>query len=133
MTITVTGLTAAKMQEIVDLTVSGASVNGSGELILQLTGGGTVNAGFVIGPTGDTGPAGDVSLATMQAADQAVLDTPVTTDRLANLAVTEGKLASNAVTAAKISNNAVTSTKVNFIFRQSATPTGIVGGIWFET
>lgn len=48
---TVTGYTAAKMQEIIDETVSGAHITGD-NLILELTGGDTVDAGNVRGPIG---------------------------------------------------------------------------------
>lgn len=57
---TVTGFTAEKMQAIIDETVSGAHIAGD-DLILELTGGGTVNAGNVRGATGPTGPTGDVA------------------------------------------------------------------------
>jgi len=57
----VTGLTAARMQEIVDASVVSGSVDGSGHLILHTHDGGTVDAGDVIGPQGDPGPTGPVS------------------------------------------------------------------------
>lgn len=52
---TVTGLTAERMQEIIDTTVVGATIV-SGDLILELYDGSTINAGNVEGPVG---PAGD--------------------------------------------------------------------------
>src|SRR5882762_851012 len=57
----VTGLTAARTQEIVDASVVSGSVDGSGHLILHTHDGGTVDAGDVIGPQGDPGPTGPVS------------------------------------------------------------------------
>ena len=54
----VTGLTAAKMQEIADASVVTGTVNLSGHLILTTSGGSTVDAGDVTGPTGPTGPMG---------------------------------------------------------------------------
>jgi len=56
----VTGYTAQKMQEIIDDTVSGAHITGD-DLILELTGGGTVNAGNVRGPAGPTGGIDDAA------------------------------------------------------------------------
>jgi hypothetical protein len=58
---TITGLTAAAMQAIVDGTVVSGAVNGSGHLILTLHDGSTIDAGNVkgdTGATGGTGPAG---------------------------------------------------------------------------
>src|SRR5258705_7201658 len=54
----VTGLTAARMQVIADASIVSGTVNGSGHLILTKSGGGTVDAGDVIGPPGPTGAAG---------------------------------------------------------------------------
>jgi hypothetical protein len=54
MTVTITGYTAEKMQEIIDDTVSGAHIDGD-DLILDLTGGGEINAGDVRGPIGPAG------------------------------------------------------------------------------
>ena len=57
---TVTGFTAQRMQEIEDNTVvSGTVVDG--DLILTKQDGSTINAGAVQGPTGATGPTGDVA------------------------------------------------------------------------
>jgi hypothetical protein len=55
---TITGLTAAAMQAIVDGTVVSGSVNGSGHLILTLHDGSTIDAGNVKGDTGATGATG---------------------------------------------------------------------------
>jgi microcystin-dependent protein len=58
---TVTGLTAAAMQDIADASIVSGTVNLGGHLILTKSGGGTQDAGSVQGPTGvkgDTGPAG---------------------------------------------------------------------------
>lgn len=51
----VTGYTAAKMEAELDEVITGATVNGSGDLILTKRGGGSVNAGHVVGPTGEDG------------------------------------------------------------------------------
>lgn len=48
---TVTGLTAAKMQEIANASVVSGVVNGSGSLILSTHGGAQIDAGQVIDPT----------------------------------------------------------------------------------
>jgi len=56
---TVTGLTAARMQEIIDATVVSAHITGD-DLILVLHDATEVNAGDVRGPIGPQGPAGDV-------------------------------------------------------------------------
>ena len=56
---TVTGLTAEKMQEIVDTTIVGAHINGD-DLILELYDSTEINAGNVRGPQGIQGPAADV-------------------------------------------------------------------------
>lgn len=53
---TVTGVTADRMQEILDGTIASAAVV-AGHLILTRFDGTTVDAGSVIGPTGPTGPA----------------------------------------------------------------------------
>lgn len=55
---TITGLTSAAMQAIVDGTIASGSVNGSGHLILTKHDGTTIDAGNVVGPTGATGAAG---------------------------------------------------------------------------
>jgi microcystin-dependent protein len=55
---TVDGLTAAKMQEIADASVVSGTVNGSGHLILETSGGDTSDAGLVVGAAGATGPTG---------------------------------------------------------------------------
>jgi microcystin-dependent protein len=54
----VTGMTAAKMTEIANATVTTGAVDDSGHLILTTAGGSTVDAGDVIGPTGATGATG---------------------------------------------------------------------------
>lgn len=54
---TVTGLTAERMQEIIDKTIVDADVVG-GNLILTLEDETTINAGAVTGPQGPQGPAG---------------------------------------------------------------------------
>lgn len=56
---TVNGMTAEAMQAILDQLVETAEVNEDGDLILSLYGGGTTNAGSVIGPQGDPGDPGD--------------------------------------------------------------------------
>lgn len=55
---TVTGLTAERMQEIIDATVVGAHITGD-DLILELFDATEINAGDVRGPIGLTGPSGD--------------------------------------------------------------------------
>lgn len=55
---TVTGLTAARMQEIEDASVVGGEVDLDGDLILTKHDGSEINAGAVVGPAGPTGPAG---------------------------------------------------------------------------
>src|SRR5450756_516987 len=55
---TVTGKTATAMQTIADASIVSGTVNGSGHLILTNSGGGTVDAGSVQGPTGPTGLTG---------------------------------------------------------------------------
>lgn len=55
---TVTGMTAAAMQDIADDVVVSGNVNGSGHLILTKHDASTVDAGAVVGPTGPTGPTG---------------------------------------------------------------------------
>lgn len=55
---TITGLTSAGMQAIIDGTVASAHVNGSGHLILTRHDSSTVDAGFVIGPEGPSGTDG---------------------------------------------------------------------------
>ena len=52
---TVTSFTSARMLAIENNTIVSGTVNGSGNLILTKHGGGTVNAGNVIGPTGTPG------------------------------------------------------------------------------
>lgn len=62
---TITGKTAAAMDEIVDATIVSASVNGSGHLILTKHDSSTVDAGAVTGaagPTGATGPQGPIGV-----------------------------------------------------------------------
>lgn len=54
---TITGLTADRMQEIIDATIVDADVI-SGSLILTKDDGSTINAGNVVGPTGATGATG---------------------------------------------------------------------------
>lgn len=55
MVISVTGFTAARSQAIEDEAIVSGAVDGSGDLILTKFGGGTVNAGAVIGPSGPSG------------------------------------------------------------------------------
>jgi len=55
---TVTGLTAARMQQIEDASVVGGAVDLDGDLILTKHGGGEINAGAVVGPEGPEGPPG---------------------------------------------------------------------------
>lgn len=57
---TVTGYTAARMQEIEDGTVVGGEVVGD-DLVLTRRDGGTINAGDVRGPQGPQGPSGGVT------------------------------------------------------------------------
>lgn len=54
----VTGKTAAAMDEIADASIVDGVVNGSGDLILTTHGGDDINAGHVKGDTGDTGSTG---------------------------------------------------------------------------
>jgi microcystin-dependent protein len=58
---TITGFTAARMQEIEDETIVDAEIVG-GNLILTKHDGTTVNAGPVVGPAGPTGPVGPASI-----------------------------------------------------------------------
>lgn len=55
---TVTGLTAARMEEIEAQSIVDGSINGSGHLILERFDAVTIDAGSVIGPTGPTGATG---------------------------------------------------------------------------
>lgn len=58
---TVTGYTAEKMGDLADDEIISGAVNGPGHLILTQRGGGTIDAGSVLGPQGDqgdTGPSG---------------------------------------------------------------------------
>lgn len=55
MTVSVTGFTAARSQEIEDSAIISGSVNGSGNLILLTRAGTPINAGHVVGPTGANG------------------------------------------------------------------------------
>src|SRR5262249_48361247 len=57
-TTTVTGMTAAKMLTIQDMSVNTGHVNGAGHLILTQYGGATIDAGLVKGAQGDIGPTG---------------------------------------------------------------------------
>jgi microcystin-dependent protein len=62
---TVTGKTAAAMQEIADASIVSGLINGSGHLILTASGGDTVDAGLVTGaegPAGATGPQGPIGV-----------------------------------------------------------------------
>lgn len=56
---TVTGYTAARMQEIEDGSIVGGEVVGD-DLVLTRRDGGTITAGPVVGPAGPTGPSGGV-------------------------------------------------------------------------
>ena len=58
---TVTGLTAARMQEIEEASVVGGTITG-GHLILETQGGDTIDAGSVVGPAGPTGPTGPAGI-----------------------------------------------------------------------
>lgn len=154
---TVTGFTSDRLLAMEAATVVDGNVV-SGDLILETQGGGTINAGSVIGPAGPTGPPGDVSTAQMDAAIEAsraliqaanavtstmiaglaitsakLADQAVTSGKIADLNVTNGKLAANAVTTIKIADGAVTSAKQSFIFIQANAPAGVTGGIWFDT
>jgi hypothetical protein len=55
---TITGMTAAAMEAIANDMIVGASINGSGHLILTQQDSSTIDAGNVMGPAGPTGPAG---------------------------------------------------------------------------
>lgn len=63
----VTGLTAEKSLELAGQNIVGAHVT-AGHLILTRRNGSTIDAGSVIGPTGATGPVGDVSTSELNAA-----------------------------------------------------------------
>lgn len=54
----VTAFTAEATQEILDGTINGASINGSGHLILTTHDSSSIDAGLVQGPAGDTGATG---------------------------------------------------------------------------
>lgn len=56
---TVTGYTAAKIDELMDEQITGATIDGSGHLILTRRGGSTLDAGVAKGATGSAGPKGD--------------------------------------------------------------------------
>jgi len=61
----VTGKTAAAMDAIANASITGGTVNSSGHLVLTDHGGGTHDAGSVVGPTGSmgsTGPAGPAGI-----------------------------------------------------------------------
>lgn len=53
---TVTGFTAARMLEIENASIVAGAVDLSGHLQLETQGGSTVDAGYVVGPAGPTGP-----------------------------------------------------------------------------
>lgn len=117
---TVTGYTAAKMQQIEDETVVDGNIVGN-DLILVTRGGPTINAGNVRGPQGIQGLTGEVTTAQMDTAiDTAVSDAialvqaagAVTNAMLALNAVTETRIADSAVTTTKIANGAITTPKV---------------------
>lgn len=55
---TITGMTSAAMDAIAAGVIVGATVNGSGDLILTKHDSSTINAGHVVGATGATGAAG---------------------------------------------------------------------------
>lgn len=55
----ITGYTAARMKQIEDNSIVDGDVNGSGHLILKKYNNATIDAGSVIGPTGNTGAKGD--------------------------------------------------------------------------
>ncbi len=103
---TITGLTSARMQAIIDATITGAHITGD-NLILELWNGNTINVGSVRGAQGIQGAPGEVS--------QAAMDTAIATSRSAIQApgaVTTTMLAASAVTSAKLAANSVDSTKI---------------------
>jgi hypothetical protein len=116
---TVTGFTAARMQEIEDSTIVDGDIVGD-NLILKRRDLVEIDAGNVRGPVGPTGPVGEVSQSELDAAIAAVMaaiaaahaDGAITTAMLQNLSVTGAKLADNAVTTAKIADNAITQDKM---------------------
>jgi hypothetical protein len=59
---TVTGLTAERTLEIEDAIIVGATINGSGHLILTRNDGATVDAGVAKGTAGAAGVSGAVSV-----------------------------------------------------------------------
>ena len=77
---TITGYTAAKMQIVEDAAIVGGHLTGN-NLILEAHDGGTIDAGAVKGPKGDTGPMGEVSTSAMNSAistAQTTLTTSIT-------------------------------------------------------
>lgn len=54
----VTGLNATRMLAIEAASVVSGTVNGAGHLILTKHDGSTIDAGYVVGPTGPEGPGG---------------------------------------------------------------------------
>lgn len=62
---TITGLTAARMQEIENASVVDGEVRGDGHLFLIQHGGVEIDAGSVVGPQGPVGPVGPASISSI--------------------------------------------------------------------
>lgn len=63
---TVNALTAERTLAIEASMITGASVNGSGQLIISQYGGTTINAGTVKGAKGDAGTSGAVAVDSLE-------------------------------------------------------------------
>ena len=127
---TVTGYTAAKMQEIIDATIVGAHIDSSGHLILETADATEIDAGYMLAsvPDASTTVEGIVELATQaetlagsdavravtpaglvgSISTNKIVDDAVTTAKILNANVTDAKLATDSVTTVKILNGNVT-------------------------
>ncbi|MCA9367423.1 hypothetical protein KC887_04145 [Candidatus Kaiserbacteria bacterium] len=126
---TVSGFTSDRMLEIENAAIVSGAIVGD-DLILEPKGFATspgtypkINAGDVRGPTGATGPTGEVSTAAMNAAIAAahadgaiagsqLADSGVVSAKLADGSVIESKIATNAVTVDKLGTGSVISSKI---------------------
>lgn len=121
---TVTGLTAARMQEIIDATVESGYIDESGHLILVTYDATEIDAGNVLAvlPDATDSVKGKVELATngevitgsdsVRAVTPASLANAITTGKLADDAVTQDKLADDSVGAAQLIDDSVTSAAI---------------------
>lgn len=125
---TVTGYTAARMQEIEDSAIISGTILGD-NLILITRDGTEINAGNVRGPQGIEGPIGEVSEAQLNAAIAAAHATgAITSDQLASASVTTSKIAAGAVTSTKLAVASVTASAVAVnAIGSSAIQAGVIG------